>query len=54
MGMVAKKNLLNLDNMNDVKIAENITKKKFGQDNVLYDVLSSLRDKVNAPSKRSK
>ena len=35
-------------------IVENITEKKFGQDNVLYDVLSSLRDKVNAPSKRSK
>ncbi len=54
MGLVSKKNLLNLNDMNDVKIVENITEKKFGQDNVLYDVLSSLRDKVNAPSKRSK
>ena len=54
MGVVSKKNLLNLDNMNDIKIAEKITKKKFSQDNVLYNIMSSLRDKLNAPSTRNK
>ena len=54
VGVVSKKNILNLDNMNDIKIAQKITKKKFGQDNALYDIMSSLRDKLNAPSTRSK
>ena len=52
MGIVSKKDLLNIENMNDIIISEKNTKKKFGQDNKLYDILSSLRDKVNAPSRR--
>ena len=35
-------------------VLEKITKKKFGNDNKLYDVLSSLREKINAPTKRKK
>ena len=54
VGVVSKKNILNLDNMNDIKIAQKITKKKFGQDNALYNIMSSLRDKLNAPSTRNK
>ena len=54
MGLVSKKNLLNLDDMNDIKIAEKITNKKFSQDNKIYNVLSSLREKINAPTKRNK
>ncbi len=52
VGIVSKKELLNLENMNDLTIIEENTKKKFGQDNALYNILSSLRDKVNAPSRR--
>jgi len=52
MGIVSKKDLLNIENMNDIIIAEKNTKKKFGQDNKLYNILTSLRDKVNAPSRR--
>ena len=52
MGLVSDKKILNLNDMNDIKIAEKITKKKFSQDNKIYDVLSSLREKINAPTKR--
>ena len=54
MGIVSNKKFLNLNDMNDIKIAEKITKKKFAQDNKIYDILSSLREKINAPTKRSK
>ena len=53
-GMVINKSFLNLNNMNDIKIAEKITKKKFGQDNALYDIFSTLREKINAPTRRKK
>ena len=52
MGLVSKKDLLNINNMNDIKISKEITTKKYGQDNALYDIFSSLRDKINAPSRR--
>jgi outer membrane protein assembly factor BamE (lipoprotein component of BamABCDE complex) len=54
MGMVSKKDLLNINDMNDIKISKEITTKKYGQDNALYDIFSSLRDKLNAPSRRDK
>ena len=49
----SNKDFLNLENMNDIKVEEKITNKKFGQKNLLYDVLSSLREKVNSPSRRN-
>ncbi len=54
MGLVSEKTLLNLDDMNDIKVAEKKTFKKFEQDNFLYNILSSLREKVNAPTRRNK
>ena len=54
MGMVSKKDLLNINDMNDIKISKEITTKKYGQDNALYDIFSSLRDKLNAPSRRDR
>ena len=52
MGLVKEKTLLNLNDMNDVKIAEKKTKKKFSQDNFVYNILSTLRDKINAPTRQ--
>ena len=52
-GIVAKKDFLKLEDMNDIIINEKNTQKKFGQKNILYDVVSSVRDKVNAPSRRN-
>ena len=40
-GIVAKKDFLKLEDMNDIIINEKNTQKKFGQKNILYDVLSS-------------
>ena len=37
--------------MNDYKFSEMKTKKKFYKKNVLYDVLTSLREKANAPAR---
>ena len=54
MGVVSNKKILSLDDMNDIKIAEKITKKKFQNDNKIYDIFSSLREKINAPSRRNK
>ena len=54
MGLVSNKDLLNIEDMNDIKIAAKMTKKKYEQDNALYDILSSLREKMNAPTKNNK
>ena len=54
MGMVSKKKLLDLSNMNDLKIAEKMTEKKFSQDNMIYNLLTTLREKINAPTRRKK
>ena len=51
MGLVSNKNLLSINDMNDIKIAEKMTKKKYEQDNALYDILSTLREKMNATRK---
>ena len=50
-GLVTNKELLNLNDMNDLKIAKIKTKKKFGVNNFAYDILTTLREKINAPSR---
>ena len=52
MGLVKDKVLLDLSDMNDIKIAEKKTKKDFSQDSFVYNLLSTLRDKINAPTRR--
>ena len=52
MGLVKDKTLLNLNDMNDIKIAEKKTEKDFTQDNFIYNLLSTLRNKINAPTRR--
>ena len=54
MGIVSKKEFLSLKDMNDIKIAEKITEKKFSQNNTLYNILSTVREKINAPSRQKK
>ena len=50
-GILADKKILNLSDMNDVKYVKYITEKEYKQNNVLYKILSSLREKANAPSR---
>ena len=55
LGILKSKKLINLDNMNDIKYLNETTEKDFKNDSMIYSVLSSLREKINAPAKnRSK
>ena len=54
MGLVVEKSFLDLNKMNDIKIAEEKTHKKFDQDNMVYNILSTLREKINAPTRKKK
>jgi len=54
LGLVSNKKLINLDNMNDLKQVKKITQKNYEQDNVIYNVFSSLREKANAPARNRK
>ena len=54
-GVVREKKLLDLENMKDVKYLNTTTEKVFKNESILYNIFSSLREKINAPSKnRSK
>ena len=54
-GIVINKRIINLNDMNDLKFLNKTTKKDFKKDNTFYNVLSSLREKINAPTRnRSK
>ena len=53
-GVVSNKDILDLSNMNDIEISKMKTNKKFGQNTFVYDLLSTLREKINAPSRRAK
>ena len=50
-GLVEKKKLVNLNDMNELKYVKKITTKEFEQDNTIYNIFSSLREKVNAPAR---
>ena len=52
MGMVLSKKFLKLENMNDIKIAEKVTNKKFKNNNKIYDILSTIRNKINNTRQR--
>tara|TARA_X000000950_G_scaffold230238_1_gene278361 strand:- start:36 stop:482 length:447 start_codon:yes stop_codon:yes gene_type:complete len=52
MGMVVSKKFLKLENMNDIKIAEKVTNKKFKNSNKVYDILSTIRNKINNTRQR--
>ena len=50
-GILSKKELLDLNKMNDIKYTKSITEKDFQSSNFLYNIFTSLREKINAPSK---
>jgi len=50
-GLLQYKKILNLDDMNDVKYVKDITSKEFKQNNLLYGIFTSIREKANAPIK---
>ena len=50
-GILKDKKILKLNDMNDIKYVKAITEKEFKQNNILFNILSSLREKANAPAK---
>ena len=48
-GILKSKRILDLDDMNDVEYLKTVTTKEFQNDNLIYGVFSSLREKINAP-----
>ena len=40
--------------MNEHKFTKEITTKEFEQDNTIYNIFSSLREKVNAPARKNR
>ncbi|WP_440680754.1 outer membrane protein assembly factor BamE domain-containing protein [Candidatus Pelagibacter sp. HIMB1623] len=48
-GLLKKKDLYNKDDMNNLKIAKNITGNDFKKNTFIYNFFSSLRQKINDP-----
>ena len=48
-GVLKKKEFYNKDDMKKLKIAENMTGKKFKKNSFIYNFMSSLRQKINDP-----
>ena len=54
MGLVSDKEIMDINKMNDIKIAQKKTIKKYEQDDFFYNILSVLREKINAPTRNKK
>ena len=50
-GILKDKKILKLNDMNNIKYVKDITKKDFHQNNTLFNIFSSLREKANAPAR---
>ena len=53
-GLLKSKIIYDLDNMNKYKFSENTTENTYKKNSYIYGVLTSLREKINAPAKRKK
>ena len=53
-GLLMKKKLYDMSNMNKYKFSENNTESSYQKNSYIYGVLTSLREKINAPTKRKK
>ena len=51
-GLLHKKELFDLNDMNKYKFTEKNTTKSYDKNSYIYGVLSSLREKIDAPKKR--
>ena len=49
MGLLEKKEFLDLTNMQELKFAEQTTENQYKKNTFVYDFLSSLRNKINDP-----
>ena len=49
MGLLAKKEFLDLNNMQELKFSEQTTENQYKKNTFVYDFLSSMRQKINDP-----
>ena len=49
MGILTKKELLDINNMQDITFTKQITSSDYKKNTFLYDFLSSMRQKINDP-----
>ena len=50
-GILNDKKILNINDMNDIKFSKDITEKEFKQNDMLFKIFSSIREKANAPAR---
>jgi len=50
-GILSKKSILSINDMNDIRFSKDITEKDFKQNDILFNIFSSLREKANAPTR---
>ena len=53
-GILKKKEIYDLNKMNKYKFSENTTQDSYEKNSYIYGVMTSLREKINAPAKRKK
>ena len=53
-GVLNSKKIYDLNNMNKYKFSKKSTEKNYEKNSYIYGVLTSLREKINAPAKRKK
>jgi len=53
-GVLKKKEIYNLNKMNKYKFSENTTQNTYEKNSYIHGLLTSLREKINAPVKRKK
>ena len=53
-GILKKKEIYDLNKMNKYKFSENTTQNNYEKNSYIFGVLTSLREKINAPAKRKK
>ena len=53
-GILKKKEIFDLNNMNKYNFSKNTTMDTYNKNSYIYGVLTSFREKINAPSKRKK
>jgi len=51
LGIVSKKEFYDINNLNKIQFSKKTTENIYEKDTYLYNLLSSLRDKMNAPFK---
>ena len=54
LGLISKKEFYDINNLNKLKFSKKTTQNIYEKDRFLYNVLTSFREKINAPFKNKK